>query len=199
MSTSKSTTVHFDYSSISNTPTYNTPLSGIYDTLPPQIGKTSTSKITQLVHDVVIELVKKKEHQDEQLISKIELAVLNHKEVKELLKSPAPINALTKRGIIAIARVCYGGVVSYQSRQPTVKRIVGIAKDFFLTQKPQNVKLGSLINFIKHNPKFNFHVPTISTIRSALTDVIPEKYLDKGRSCTGVYSLINSYFALNPV
>lgn len=199
MQTAKLVNIHFDYSCISDTPAYKTPLSTIYDTLPSQIGKTSTSKITQLVHDVVIQLVKKKEHQDEELISKIEQAVLNHKDVKELLKTRVPINALTKRGIIAVARVCYGGVVSYQSRQPTVKRIVGIAKDFFLTQEPRNVKLGSLINFIKHSPKFNFPVPTISTIRSALTGVIPEKYLIKGRSCTNVYSLLQSYFKLNPI
>lgn len=200
MSILTSRTINFNCSTISNAPLYHPSITQLHhcSELRKKIGNTVPSKIAQLVNTLVTKLITKAEHKTDALIFKINQAILEHPDVKELISTKAPINALTERGIIAIAKACYGGSVSYQTRQPVLEWIVGIAKDFFLSHNPLNVKLGCFLDFVKHHPKNKHLMPSTSIIRNMLTGIIPEKYLTRGRSSTDARDILTHHFAQNP-
>ena len=151
--------------------------------------------ITQEIRKITYTSVKKG-HQ--QYIDDIYQSVLRHHEIQEYIKIRHPITPALKRAITSIVQAIYGGHISYLNKRPLIEKVTNIAKKLVQSSNDQCIKLGALITYMKDHLSVSFVIPSVSVIRKALTSLVPENMLTRGRSCKEASILLKAFFKKNP-
>ncbi|WP_305464330.1 hypothetical protein [Photobacterium leiognathi] len=151
--------------------------------------------ITQTIRSITDKSIKDehKQYRDE-----IYQSVLRHSEIKEYIKIHHPITDALKRAITSIVLVIYGGHVSYLNKRPLIDKVANIAKELVQFSNGQCIKLGALITYMKDHLSIDYVLPSVITLRKALTYLIPESTLTLGRSCKSAQTLLKAFFKKNP-
>lgn len=151
--------------------------------------------ITQEIRKIIYTSVKK-EHQ--QYIDDIYQSVLRHHEIQEYIKIRHPITPALKRAITSIVQVIYGGRVSYLAKRPFIDKFVQTVIKFVEFTDGQRVKVGALLQYLGNYLFVSLPIPSVSIIRKALTGLVPEYILSRGRSCAAALPLLEAFFKQNP-
>ncbi|PQJ84039.1 hypothetical protein [Photobacterium phosphoreum] len=151
--------------------------------------------ITQEIRKITYTSVKK-EHL--QYIDDIYQLVLRHHEIQEYIKIQHPITPALKRAITSIVQVIYGGRVSYLAKRPLIEKLVQTVIKFVEFTDGQRVKVGALLQYLGNYLFVSLPIPSVSIIRKALTNLVPEYILSRGRSCAAALPLLEAFFKQNP-
>lgn len=185
--------IHFDISKIQDSPklfSHRVLMSSELEQIPSPLNA-----ITQTIRAITYATVKE-EHL--QYRDDIYQCVLRHKDIQQYIRTCHPITSALKRAITSIVQVIYGGRVSYLAKRPLIEKLVQTVIKFVAFTDGRRVKVGALLQYLGNYLFVSSPIPSVSIIRKALTGLVPEYILSRGRSCAAALSLLEAFFKQNP-